>query len=171
MNSQERRINIENILKNSDKPQKGHILAENLGVTRQIIVKDIAILRAAGKNIMATPEGYLIPKVEKNVVRNVIAVSHKPEDMENELKIIVKFGGIVEDVIIEHPIYGEIKGMLMLKSLYDIENFILKVKQTKSELLSVLTDGVHLHTVSAENTSIIENIKQELKNQNYLIYN
>ncbi|MEA5008504.1 transcription repressor NadR [Clostridium tyrobutyricum] len=171
MNSQERRMNIENILKNSDKPQKGHVLAESLGVTRQIIVKDIAILRAAGKNIMATPEGYLIPQVEKNVVRNVIAVSHKPQDMENELKIIVKFGGIVEDVIIEHPIYGEIKGMLMLKSLYDIENFILKVKQTKSEPLSVLTEGVHLHTISAENTSIIENIKQELKNQNYLIYN
>lgn len=169
MNSKERRIRIETILKSNNKPQKGHVLAEELGVTRQVIVKDIAILRAGGKDIIATPEGYLIPKVEQNRIRQVIAVSHKAEEMEDELTTIVKFGGVVEDVIIEHSIYGEIKGMLMIKSIYDVKNFIKKIKKTKSEPLLVLTGGLHLHTISAENSSIINNIKKELENKNYLV--
>lgn len=169
MNAIQRRDNIESILTISTKPYKGHILAEKLGVTRQVIVRDIAILRAEGKNIIATPEGYLIPKSQSNKIKQVIAVSHKPEEMEDELLIIVKFGAVIEDVIIEHPIYGEIKGMLMIKSLYDVKNFINKVNETKSEPLLVLTGGIHLHTVSADSLSIFENIKRELGLKNYLI--
>ncbi|MCH3965476.1 MAG: transcription repressor NadR [Clostridium sp.] len=171
MNSEERRTHIENILKSNNKPQKGHVLAEKLGVTRQVIVKDIAILRAEGKDIIATPEGYLIPKSEHNRIKQVIAVLHKSDEMEDELTTIVKFGGVVEDVIIEHSIYGEIKGMLMIKSIYDVKNFISKVRETKSEPLLVLTGGIHLHTISAENSFIIDNIRRELKKKNYLISN
>ncbi|MBP2034082.1 transcriptional regulator of NAD metabolism [Clostridium algifaecis] len=169
MNSEKRRIDIEKILKSSNKPQKGHILAEKLGVTRQVIVKDIAILRAEGKNIIATPEGYMVPKSEKNRIKKVIAVCHSVDEMEDELSTIVKFGAIVEDVTIEHSVYGEIKAMLMIKSLYDVENFILKIKETKSEPLLILTGGVHLHTISTDNYSAIDNIKSELKNKGYLI--
>jgi uncharacterized protein len=169
MNAVKRRENIENILMSSDKPQKGHILAEKLGVTRQIIVKDIAILRAKGKSIIATPEGYLIPKTGNNKIKQVIAVSHKSCEIENELITIVKFGATVEDVIIEHPIYGEIKGMLMIKSIYDVKSFINKVLSTKSEPLLVLTGGIHLHTIYADDISIINNVKKELKLKKYLI--
>lgn len=169
MSSRERRINIQSILKDSDKPQKGHVLAERFGVTRQVIVKDIAILRAEGKNIIATPEGYMVPRSEKNRIRQVIAVYHNADEMQDELSTIIKFGAIVEDVTIEHSVYGEIKAMLMIKSLYDVENFILKIKETKSEPLLVLTGGVHLHTISADNYSAINNIKSELKNKGYLI--
>lgn len=169
MDSKERRVYIKEILEKSDVPQKGHILSEKLGVTRQIIVKDIAILRAEGKDIIATPEGYLIPRSEKNLVKQVIAVSHKTTEIEDELKSIVKFGGKVQDVIVEHSIYGEIKAMLMVKTLYDIENFMNKVKQHKAEPLLILTGGVHLHTIVAENYDILENIKGELKNKNYII--
>lgn len=169
MNSKERREYIEKLLKSNDTPQKGHILAESLGVTRQIIVKDIAILRAEGKKIIATPEGYLMSEEEKSVVKRVMAFSHKADDIEDELKTIVKFGGIVEDVIVEHPLYGEIKGMLMIKTLYDVENFINRIKDYRAEPLLILTGGVHLHTIRAENNEIIENIIQELNNKNYLI--
>lgn len=169
MNSKERRLYIENVLKNSDIPQKGHILAEELSVTRQIIVKDIAILRAEGKKIIATPEGYLMPKDEKSMIKKVIAFSHKPEEIEDELKTIIKFGGIIEDVIIEHTLYGEIKGMLMIKTLYDVENFMRKVNDYKAEPLLVLTSGVHLHTILAENYESMENIIRELKTKKYLI--
>lgn len=169
MNSKERRTYIEQLLKRSNAPQKGHILAEQLGVTRQVIVKDIAILRAEGKKIIATPEGYLIHKEEKSMMRKVIAVSHTTDSIEDELKIIVKFGGIVEDVIVEHPLYGEIRGMIMAKTLYDIENFVKKIDDYKAEPLLILTGGVHLHTITAENNDILQNIIQELKTKNYLV--
>lgn len=169
MNSKERRSYIEKVLIENEQPQKGHILAERLGVTRQIIVKDIAILRAEGKKIIATPEGYLIPREEKDIVKQVIAVSHETDEIEEELKIIVKFGGIIEDVIVEHPVYGEIKSMLMIKTLYDVENFISKINEVKAEPLLILTGGIHLHTIIAENDSILENIKKELKDKNYIV--
>jgi hypothetical protein len=169
MNSIERRKYIEKLLNESDKPQKGHVMAENLGVTRQVIVKDIAILRAEGKKVIATPDGYIISKQETNLIKKVIAVSHNTEDIEDELKTIIKYGGIVEDVIVEHKIYGEIKGMLMLKNFYDVENFIKKVNQYKAEPLLILTGGLHLHTIAAENYSIIQNIINDLKKKNYLV--
>lgn len=169
MNSKERRKYIEDLLKKSGKPQKGHILAEELGVTRQIIVKDIAILRAEGKKIIATPEGYLIPGEEKIMIKKVIAVSHGTLGIDEELKIIVKFGGVIEDVIVEHPLYGEIRGMIMVKTLYDIENFMKKIHEYKAEPLLILTGGVHLHTIAAENEETLKNIVNELKNKSYLV--
>lgn len=169
MNSEDRRICIREILEKSDKPQKGHILAEKLGVTRQIIVKDIAILRAEGKSIIATPDGYLIPKIEKKLVRKVIAVSHKTNEIEDELKTIVKFGGKIEDVIVEHPLYGEIKGMLMIKNLYDVDNFVDKINKYEAEPLLILTGGVHLHTIVADNYDILHNIISKLEEKNYII--
>lgn len=169
MNSESRRNVIDERLSVSKKPIKGNALAEEFGVTRQVIVKDIAILRAKGENIIATPEGYMKAGDQKHLYRKVIATCHKAEEIEDELGTIVKFGGIIEDVVVEHPLYGEIKGMLMIKTLYDVQNFVKKINEFKAEPLMVLTGGVHLHTVAAENYEIIEKIEQELKNKKYLI--
>ncbi|KOR26502.1 transcription repressor NadR [Clostridium sp. L74] len=169
MNSIERRKSIENMLIKNDKPLKGNEIGQILGVTRQVIVKDIAILRAAGKNIIATPEGYLMPNENKQLIRKIIAVCHDSEDIKNELEIIVKFGGIVEDVVVEHPVYGEIKAMLMIKSMYDIDNFIQSIKNNKAEPLLILTGGIHLHTISSDDEGIMNKIIEELKKKNYLV--
>ncbi|EJP6473827.1 transcription repressor NadR [Clostridium botulinum] len=169
MNSIERRKSIENMLIKNDKPIKGNEIGQILGVTRQVIVKDIAILRAAGKNIIATPEGYLMPNENKQLIRKIIAVCHDSEDIKNELEIIVKFGGIVEDVVVEHPVYGEIKAMLMIKSMYDIDNFIQSIKNNKAEPLLILTGGIHLHTISSDDEGIMNKIIEELKKKNYLV--
>ena len=169
MNSKERREYIKNLLIKKNSTYKGQFLAEELGVTRQVIVKDIAIIRAEGVNIIATPEGYLIPNEESHYVRRVIAVSHSTDDIYNELECIVKFGGIVEDVTVEHPLYGEIRAMLMIKTLIDIEKFIKKFKEFNAQPLSSLTKGIHLHTIKADNEEIIECIIKELKDKNYLI--
>ena len=169
MNSKERREYIRNLLIENNITYKGQFLAEQLGVTRQVIVKDIAIIRAEGINIIATPEGYLIFNEESNYVRRVIAVSHRRDEIYNELECIVKFGGIVEDVTVEHPLYGEIRAMLMIKTIMDIEKFTKKFKEASAEPLSSLTKGVHLHTVRADNEQIIDCIIKELKDKNYLI--
>ena len=168
MNAIERRELILKELKESDRALKGIFLANKYSVTRQIIVKDIAILRAEGNLIIATPEGYIIGK-EDNRIRRIIAVTHKEDRLEEELKIIVKYGGIVEDVIVEHPIYGEIKGMLMIKNLYDLENFLNKYRKDQAKLLSLLTNGIHIHTITADNEESMKAILKELKIKGFVI--
>ncbi|MFL0248389.1 transcription repressor NadR [Candidatus Clostridium stratigraminis] len=169
MSSNERRKLIEEILLNREEPQKGSKLAQELGVTRQVIVKDIAILRAEGMAIIATPEGYIIPRKEIHKVRRVIAVCHKIEEIEEELSLIVKFGGKIEDVIIEHPLYGEMRSMLMIKTLYDVQSFIEKCKKYNAEPLLTLTRGIHLHTIEADDEETLDRIIKELKVKKLLI--
>ena len=109
MNSKERRERILKKLLVTKEPKKGQELGEEMGVTRQVIVKDIAILRAEGHNIIATPDGYIIASAQPNKVKRIIAVCHNAGQMEDELRTIVKYGATVEDVIVEHPLYGEMR--------------------------------------------------------------
>lgn len=169
MDSKERRIYIEKLLEKSYTPIKGINLSKELGVTRQVIVKDIALLRAEGIDIIATPHGYIMTRKETNRIRKILALNHKLNDIQSELECIVKFGGVIEDVIIEHPLYGEIRAMLMIKTPYDIQNFLAKFKEFNAEPLSSLTGGIHLHTISVENEENLKNIIKELKGKNYLI--
>ena len=168
MNSIDRRDNIIKLLLESNEPLKGSVIAKEYSVTRQVIVKDIAILRAKGKNIIATPDGYIINKNE-NKVKAIIAVTHTEEEMFDEMNIVIKYGGIIEDVIVEHPLYGEITGMLMIKNYNELNKFIQKYQEQRAKLLSVLTNGVHLHTISAENEDDINLIISELKKCNFIV--
>lgn len=168
MNSIQRRDNIIKLLLESNEPLKGSVIAKKHSVTRQVIVKDIAILRAEGESIIATPDGYIINRYE-NKVKAIIAVTHTEEEMFDEMSIVIKYGGIIEDVIVEHPLYGEITGMLMIKNYNELNKFINKYKNQRAKLLSVLTDGVHLHTIAAENNEDINLIISELKECNFIV--
>lgn len=168
MNSIERREKIINLLIENIKPMKGIELAEMFGVTRQIIVRDIAILRAHGNEIIATPEGYLIARKNERI-RSVIAVRHNHSRLNEELSIIIKYGGIVEDIIVEHSLYGEIKAMLMINNLNDLEKFVDKYEKSNAKLLSILTDGVHLHTISTTTEEDMNCIIDMLRKKEFLI--
>ncbi|WP_294401084.1 transcription repressor NadR [uncultured Clostridium sp.] len=168
MNSIERRDDIVKLLLDSFSPIKGTDIAEKYNVTRQVIVRDIAILRAKGINIMATPDGYIVNRNDGKV-KTIIAVNHKESEMFEEMSTVIKYGGTIEDVIVEHPLYGEIKGLLMVKNLNELNKFINKYKNQKGRLLSVLTNGVHLHTIAADTTEDIEAIIAELKAKNFLV--
>jgi len=168
MNSIDRRENIIKLLLESNEPIKGSVIAKKYSVTRQVIVKDIAILRAKGKNIIATPDGYMINKNE-NKVKAIIAVTHNEEEMFNEMSIVIKYGGTIEDVIVEHPLYGQMAGMLMIKNYNELNKFVEKYQEQRARLLSVLTNGVHLHTISAENQDDINLIISELKKYNFIV--
>lgn len=168
MRSIDRRDNILKLLLESTEPLKGSDIAKRYSVTRQIIVKDIAILRAEGKNIIATPDGYIINKNEKKV-KAIIAVAHTEEEMFDEMNIVIKYGGMIEDVVVEHPLYGEIKGMLMIKNYNELNKFIQKYKEQRAKLLSVLTNGVHIHTIAAESQEDINLIISELRELNFIV--
>lgn len=168
MNSIERRDHIIKLLLESNEPIKGNDIAKKYLVTRQVIVKDIAILRAKGQSIIATPDGYIINKNEHKV-KAIIAVTHNEDEMFEEMSIIIEYGGTIEDVIVEHPLYGEISGMLMIKNYNELNKFIQKYQEQRARLLSVLTNGVHIHTISAESEDDINLIISELKKRNFIV--
>lgn len=168
MTSKKRREEIIKLLINNNSAIKGTRLAELFSVTRQIIVKDIAILRAEGKNIIATPDGYILNK-DINKVKTIIAVSHNSKETMEELEIVVKYGGMIEDVIIEHPLYGELRGNLMIKNLNDLYKFEKEYNNNNAKPLSNLTNGIHLHTIAADSEEDIEEIKRELKERGFLL--
>ncbi|HHV27644.1 MAG: transcription repressor NadR [Clostridiaceae bacterium] len=171
MNSDERRLEIINILNKLDEPISGTELAKKLGVSRQVIVQDIAILRASGEEIIATPQGYIILKdVDGNRIIKTIVCKHSTYDeIEDELKTIVDMGGKILDVIVEHPVYGEIKGSLMISSRLDVEKFIKNLKNTNAEPLSSLTDGIHIHSIEIEDEETFKKIIEKLEEKSYLI--
>lgn len=168
MKSIDRRESIVKSLRKNNKAIKGIDLANSFGVTRQIIVKDIAILRAKGSDIIATPQGYIY-NIDINRVKSIIAVNHGVENMIEELQIVVKYGGIIENVIVEHPLYGEIIGNMMIKNLNDLNKFEESFKNVNAEPLSKLTNGIHLHTISAHTEEDIEAIKKELEEKGFAL--
>ncbi len=169
--TKKRRAKLLERLKESQEALIGSQLAEEFGVSRQVIVQDIALLRAQGEKIVATSQGYFY---EENLgmptVKASIACRHGDQkELKDELLTVINFGGRVIDVKVEHPIYGELSGNLMISSIEDVEKFVDNYQQEGTELLSKLTDGVHLHTIEAVNEQVLEKIKEELKAKGYLL--
>ena len=170
MQSSDRRNRIAIILGQSDKPISAASLAGKFDVSRQVIVGDIALLRASGVDIDATPRGYTMKSVSQDGYTGTIACRHSSEAMHDELYTIVDLGGRVLDVIVDHAIYGQLTGRLELNSRYDVDQFVSKVVQEQAQPLSSVTDGVHLHTVSCPDRSTFDRIIKALQKKGY-IYN
>lgn len=166
MHSDERRKAIADVLRAADAPVSASALAEKFSVSRQIIVGDIALLRSSGEEILATPRGYVRPKEARGILRRV-AVKHTPQEMEAELNTIVDNGCTVIDVIVDHPIYGQLTGPLQISSRYEVSQFIERCK--KAEPLSSLTDGIHLHTLSCPDEAAFERTKSALRTLRVLL--
>ncbi len=170
MNPNVRREKILEILNATPEPVAGSQLARQLGVSRQIIVQDISLLRASGEKILATPQGYLLMQsLTGSVFTRTIATCHTLKELPEELNIIVDAGGKILDVIVEHPLYGELRGLLMLSSRRDVETFIKNLSKSKSQPLSALTHGIHLHTVEASSEEVFVHIEKELDRAGILL--
>lgn len=144
-------------------------LAEKFGVSRQIVVGDIALLRASGIDIVSNSRGYRLNKKSTGLLETKLAVKHRPDQVEEELRLIVENGGTVVDVIIEHELYGEIKGTVDVKNDAEVTAFLNKVEQAHATLLSSLTDGIHLHTIQYPNEETLVKIKQALSQAGILL--
>lgn len=169
MEGKERRDQIIEILKNSKEPLSGTALAERLAVSRQVIVQDIALLRAIDKNILSTNKGYLLFMPDQKKHNRIFHVKHKDEGIEEELNIIVDHGGRILDVIIEHYIYGQITADLRIATRRDVVEFLDKLGSGKAKPLSLLTNGEHYHTVEADRESQLDLIEQALNHAGLLI--
>lgn len=147
MNQTERRSRILDILRDADTSISASKLAAEFGVTRQIIVSDIAILRANGHKIIATQRGYVIEKSEDDSIVESIVCRHSAEDTLQEFYIIIDNGGCIDNVIVEHPIYGQISADLNIRSRYDADEFVRIAKATNATQLCDLTGGLHIHMI------------------------
>ncbi len=171
MITEERRKKIQEMLVDRLNPITGTELAKIFQVSRQIIVQDIAVIRAQGENVLATSNGYIIPKKDGKD-KNIITLISKHEgyiSMEEELKIMVDSGAKVLDVIVEHPVYGEIRASLMIQSRLELDEFIEKVRKNNAEALATLTGGEHIHTLEVPNEKAHKRIIEELRKKGYLV--
>lgn len=166
MSGEERRGKIIQALKNSDKAVSATTLAKEFDVSRQVIVQDVALLRANGKNIFSTNRGYLIQEDEE--ATRVFKVQHEDDEVEKELTTIVDLGGTVEDVFVYHKVYGVLRAEMNIKSRMDIRNYMEEIRSGKSSLLKNVTSGYHYHTVRAERVEILDMIQEELQKKGLL---
>ena len=167
-NASDRRAHILRALQDTDAPLSASALAAQLGVSRQIIVGDVALLRASGAEITATPRGYVILRETAGLVRQV-AVQHDAAGMEAELNAMVDNGCTVLDVIVEHPIYGQLTGPLQLSSRYDVQQFLSRCAQSDARPLSDLTGGIHLHTLACPDEAACRRVLAALRQLGILV--
>ncbi len=166
MTAQQRRDAILDALAQAAGPVSAGALAGRFGVSRQLVVGDVALLRAGGAAIDATARGYVIRR-SRDGLRRQVACRHQAADMEKELQIMVDNGCTVLDVIVEHPVYGQLTGGLDLASRYDVREFIRRSQAAQP--LSLLTEGVHLHTLVCPGEEAFLRVREELADAGFLL--
>lgn len=167
MKGTERRNMIISLLLTSEKALSGGALAKQLGVSRQIVVQDIALLKADGYDILSTHYGYVMQKTP--LVERVFKVKHTSEQTEDELSLIVSLGGTVATVFVWHRVYGKIEAKLNIFSPLHVKQFIEGVRSGTSVELMHITGGYHYHTVWAESEEILDQIERALEAKNYIV--
>lgn len=169
MSGEERRNQIVAILSNTKKPISGTALAQRLSVSRQVIVQDIALLRANGILVFSGNRGYMLQKEDKFSQKSrVFKVIHSDEEVEEELNLIVDLGGQIKDVFVYHKVYDVLRAEMNLKSRRDVQKYMLEISSGKSSLLKNVTSGYHYHTVLAEDEETLDEIQQALAQKGFL---
>lgn len=169
MSGEERRNHIFSYLAHQDHPVSGTALAKEFGVSRQVIVQDIALLRTGRFQILSTNRGYLVPHPQDPAARRVFKCRHSDAQTEDELNCIVDQGGTVENVFVNHKIYGRIEAAMNIRSRREVKEFLAEIKNGKSSLLKNVTSEYHYHTVLADSERILDDIGEELNKRGYLV--
>lgn len=167
MKAQERRKSIINLLLSEDRPIPGGELSEKCGVSRQIIVQDISVLKGQGFDILSTHNGYILQK--SPFKERVFKLRHTTEETEDELNIIVDLGGTVADVFVWHKVYGKLTAPLNIFSRLQVKQFMEGVRTGKSTELMNITGGYHYHTVRAEKEEILDRIEAALDSKGFIV--
>ncbi len=167
--SEKRRQSLLKQLSESEQPLKGQDLADTYGVSRQVIVQDIALLRAMGHPIVGSSSGYRIqrPHSGQGLLKTLVSRHEGREAMEKELHLLVSYGVKILDVIVDHPVYGEIVAPLMIETPADVEAFMKKVESVQAIPLAVLTNGEHIHTIEVPSEKIYALVLEELEREGF----
>ncbi len=166
MDGNTRRKEILDCLESSKEPVSGTELAERFLVSRQVIVQDIALLRAHQHSILSTNNGYVLAK--EHDISRIFKVRHTEEQIEDELNLIVDLGGWVEDVFVYHKVYDVIRAVLNIKSRRDVREYLSQLRCGISTPLMRITSEYHYHTVKADSGQTLDLIEEELRARGYL---
>lgn len=171
MTGEQRRMQILQMLKEQGAPLSGTALAKAFHVSRQVIVQDIALMRAENHSILSTNKGYLYhtAETENTQPKRVFFVKHSTEQVLDEFLIMTELGGKVLDVAVEHELYGQIRVDLLIETPQDARDFADKLSNCRDNPLKVLTDDCHYHTVAAPSEKLLDLIEQELREKGYLL--
>lgn len=166
---QRRQILLEK-LKAAGAPLTGSDLAAFASVSRQVIVSDMTLLKARSEPILATSQGYLyMNKGATGEASRQIACRHLPEETEEELLILVGAGATVKDVSVEHPVYGELTAGIHVSTAAEVRDFMQRVRDTGASYLLELTDGTHLHTITAPNEAVLDAAADAMRQHGFLL--
>lgn len=170
MTGENRRLKLLQTLQQHSEPLSGTVLATQLQVSRQIIVQDIALMRAENHPIVSTNKGYLYRARENinNHPKRVFFVRHDTDHVIDEFMSIIELGGKILDVAVEHEIYGQIRADLMIETPSDAEEFYNRLLSCRDNPLKVLTDDCHYHTVSAPSEKLLDLIETDLRERGFL---
>lgn len=168
MNAAQRRAYIMQRLHDATQPVSATVLSGELSVSRQIIVGDVALLRASGEAIIATARGYQVER-RQGGTRYTVACRHDGAGMERELNLMVDHGCTVETVTVEHSVYGQLMGRLDISSRYDVRDFIRRVEESGAKPLSDLTDGIHLHALVCPSEAAFQALLEALREAEILV--
>jgi transcriptional regulator of NAD metabolism len=160
MSVAERRRQIVEVLRGASRPVAAKELASRFGVTRQVIVKDMAVIRASTMGIVSTNLGYVVQGA--STCAREFKVCHEPDRAAEELELIVGLGGRVRNVSISHRVYGRITAELDISSPQDVRDFFGALGDSKSTLLSNATSGYHYHLVEAARAERLDAIGEAL---------
>lgn len=167
MKTSERREEIIKLLKKTEGPLPAKDLAEKFNVSRQVIVQDLAVIRASLPGIMATNRGYVLQNVQSCC--REFKVRHDHERMEEELNVFVDYGGIVKNVSISHRVYGRVTAQMDIRSRQDVQDYIDRLNDSQSTLLGDATSGYHYHLIEATNEERLDKIEGKLKEIGLLV--
>ena len=167
MTGAERRARIIDIIRSSEAPVPGRELASVCGVSRQVIVQDMALIRTSGTLILSTSRGYVMN--EPSAVSRVFKVHHTDEQTEDELCCIVDLGGRVLNVIVNHRVYGRMEAPLKINSRRKVAGFMEDLAAGKSSPLKNITSNYHYHTVEADSEEILDLVEEQLRSRGYLV--
>lgn len=171
MTGEMRREQILQMLKKQGLPLSGAMLAKHFSVSRQVIVQDIALMRAENHRILSTNKGYLYRTEEQDNTqpKRVFYVKHTTDEVLDEFMTVIELGGKVLDVAVEHELYGQIRVDLLIETQQDARDFVDRLSACKDNLLKALTDDCHYHTVAAPSEKLLDLIQKELKEKDFLL--
>ena len=170
MTGEMRRSQMLQLLKERAEPISGTALAKIFHVSRQVIVQDIALMRAEEHQILSTNKGYLFRTAEQENTqpKRVLFVRHQDSQVLEEFMTVIDLGGRILDVAVEHELYGQIRVDLMIETAQDAQNFAEKIVACRDNPLKVLTDDCHYHTVAAPSEKLLDLIEKELLQKGFL---
>lgn len=171
MTGEIRREQILKMLKQQGCPMSGTTLAKHFRVSRQVIVQDIALMRAENHRILSTNKGYIFRTDEQNNTqpKRVFRVKHSTDQVFEEFMTVIELGGKVLDVAVEHELYGQIRVDLLIETEQDARDFVNRLSSCKDNPLKVLTDDCHYHTIAAPSEKLLELIRKELELKDFLL--